>query len=143
MLDMDKGFNPAVRWLLIVILIFGSGGCGGWEYKNLKSTNQIGGETLRQNWDDHVVYFRPSSAILYKLKKDRKIQLPSSWVKVTRKDEINSYAVFFLDDVLEIRGANDELYGYLIYTYRDRAVVRIIDDHTIELLYTHQIKEGP
>ena len=141
--DMVKGFNPAVRWLLIMILIFGSGGCGRWEYKNLKSTNQIGGETLRQNWGDYVVYFRPNSAILYKLKNDRKIQLSSSWVVVTRKDEVNSYAVFFLDDVLEIRGANDELYGYLIYTYRDRAFVRIIDDHTVELLYTHHIKEGP
>ena len=63
-------------------------------------------------------------------------------VKITEKDEVTSSAVYYLDDVLEIAGQNNELYGYLIYTYRDSAFVRIIDDNTVELIYTHQIKEG-
>ena len=80
---------------------------------------------------------------MYKIKNDRKILLSGNWVKVTNKEEVTSSAVFFLNDVLEITGQNNEVYGYLIYTYRDTAFVRIIDDNTVELIYTHFIKEGP
>jgi len=143
MADMFKEINIAVRWFLLVILIFSLNSCGGWNYKNLKKADQITGEALRHNWDDYTVYFKPTSALVYKIKNDRKIQLSSNWVKVNDRDEVTSSAVYHLDDVLEISGQNDELYGYLIYTYRDSAFVRIIDDNTVELIYTHLIKEGP
>ena len=48
-----------------------------------------------------------------------------------------------MDDVLEIAGQHNELYGYFIYTCRDSAFVRIIAENTVELIYTHPIKEGP
>ncbi|MFC1881296.1 hypothetical protein ACFL2S_07360 [Thermodesulfobacteriota bacterium] len=140
---MFKGLITTVSWFLLVILIFSLSGCGGWNYKNLKRTDKITGEKLRQTWNDYTVYFRPPTALVYKIKNDKKIQLSINWVKVTEKDEVTSSAVYYLDDVLEIAGQNNELYGYLIYTYRDSAFVRIIDDNTVELIYTHQIKEGP
>jgi len=140
---MFKGPIITVSWFLLVILIFSLSGCGGWNYKNLKRTDKITGEKLRQTWNDYTVYFRPPTALVYKIKTDKKIQLSINWVKVTEKDEVTSSAVYYLDDVLEIAGQNNELYGYLIYTYRDSAFVRIIDDNTVELIYTHQIKEGP
>ena len=140
---MVKGNIIAVRWFMLVILIFSLNGCGGWNYKNLKRADHITGEDLRQNWNDYTVYFRSGSALVYKIKNDRKILLSGNWVKVTNKEEVTSSAVFFLNDVLEITGQNNEVYGYLIYTYRDTAFVRIIDDNTVELIYTHFIKEGP
>ena len=140
---MFKELIIAVSWFCLGILILSLNGCGGWNYVNLKRTDQVTGEELRHNWDDYTVYFRPHTALVYKIKNDRKIQLSSNWVKVTEKDEITSSAVYFLNDVLEISGQNNERYGYLIYTYRDSAFVRIIDENTVELIYTHLIKEGP
>lgn len=139
---MFKGLIIAVRWFCFGILILGIGACGEWNYKNLKRTDKITGEELRQTWNHYTVYFRPRTALVYKIKNDKKIQLSIDWVKVTEKDEVTSSAVYYLDDVLEIAGQNNELYGYLIYTYRDSAFVRIIDDNTVELIYTHQINEG-
>jgi hypothetical protein len=143
MAEMFKGYNIAVRWFLLLILIFNSSGCGGWNYKNLKSADPITGEELRRNWDNYTVYFKPSTALVYKIKNPGKIRLFGNWVKVNKKDEVADSAVYHLNDVLEISGQNDELYGYLIYTYRDSAFVRIIDENTVELIYTHLIKEGP
>jgi len=140
---MVKGNIIAVRWLFLVILIFNLSGCGGWNYKNLKRTDQITGEVLRQNWGDYTVYFKPYTALVYKIKNERAIRLFGNWIKVNEKDEVVNSAVYHLNDVLEITGQNDEVYGYLIYTYRDSALVRILDDNTVELIYTHFIKEGP
>jgi hypothetical protein len=140
---MVKGNIIAVSWVFFVILIFSIIGCGGWNYKSLKRADQITGEDLRQNWDDYTVYFRPPTALVYKIKNDKKILLSFNWVKVTNKDEVTSSAVYHLNDVFEISGQNNELYGYLIYTYRDSAFVRIIDENSVELIYTHLIKEGP
>jgi hypothetical protein len=140
---MFKGLIIAVNWFFLVIFIFSTSGCGGWNYKNLKRADQITGEELRQNWDNYSVYFKPNTALVYKIKNEREIRLFGNWVKVNAKDEVVDSAVYHLNDVLEIAGQNDELYGYLIYTYRDSAFVRIIDDNTVELIYTHLIKEGP
>ena len=140
---MFKGLIIAVSWFCLGILMLSLSGCGEWNYINLKRTDKISGEELRKTWNNYTVYFRPPTALVYKIKNDKKIQLSINWVKVTEKDEVTSSAVYYLDDVLEIAGQNNELYGYLIYTYRDSAFVRIIDDNTVELIYTHQIKEGP
>ena len=91
----------------------------------------------------YIVFFKPNTALVYKIKNEKEIRLFGNWVKVNSRDEVVNSAVYHLNEVLKITGQNDEVYGYLIYTYRDSAFVRIIDDNTIELIYTHLIKEGP
>ena len=140
---MFKGLIRAICFFYLLTLSVSLTSCGGWEYKNLKRADQITGEALRQAWDDYTVFFKPNTALVYKIKNEREIRLFGNWVKVQARDEVADSAVYHLNDVLEISGQNNELYGYLIYTYRDNAFVRIIDDNTVELIYTHMINEGP
>jgi hypothetical protein len=101
---MFKGLIIAVSWFFLLILIFSLSGCSGWNYKNLKRADQITGEELRQNWNDYTVYFRPNTALVYKIQNQGKIQLFGNWVKVKAKDEVADSAVYHLNDVLEIAG---------------------------------------
>ncbi len=56
---MFKKSNIGVNCFFMVILIFSLSACGGWNYKNLKKTDQVAGEKLRQNWDDYRFILDP------------------------------------------------------------------------------------
>ena len=62
-------------FLFLVILIFSFIGCTGENYGKLRSTNQISGKELQQNWNGYTVYYQPYYALLYKINNDRKIDL--------------------------------------------------------------------
>ncbi len=126
-------------FLFLVILIFSFIGCTGENYGKLRSTNQISGKELQQNWNGYTVYYQPYYALLYKINNDRKIVLSSRWVEVTNEDMLKNSTVFYLEDVREILGQNDELYGYLIYPSRDNAYVNLIDANTVEVIYSRRI----
>jgi len=79
---------------------------------------------------------------LYKIKNNRNIELPGKWVKVASEDEVTDNTVFYLTGVRKILDQNDELYGYIVYSYRDSAFIKIIDANTVELIYNHQAQEG-
>jgi hypothetical protein len=68
--------------------------------------------------------------------------LSGKWVKVASEDEVTDNTVFYLTDVRKILDQNDELYGYIVYSYRDSAFIKIIDANTVELIYNHQVQEG-
>lgn len=125
------------------MLIFSFIGCTGEYYGKLKRTNLITGKDLRQNWKDYTVYYHPYFALLYKINNDRKIVLSSRWVEVASADTVKNSTAFYLEDVTEILGQNDELYGYLIYPSRDSAYVNIIDEKTVEVIYSRRIIMGP
>ena len=130
------------RWIYLALLVLTLFGCTEWNYRKLESAELITGTELRQNWNDYIVYYRPNAGILYKIKNDRKIKLPRKWVEAAREDEVTDNTVFYLTDVRKILGQNDELYGYIVYSYRDSAFIKIIDANTVELIYNHQVQEG-
>jgi hypothetical protein len=132
-----------LRWIYLALLVFSFLGCSEWKYRRLESAGVITSTQLRQNWTDFIVYYRPNAGILYKIKNDRKIKLPGKWVEVPREDMVTDNTVFYLSGVRKILGQNDDLYGYIVYSYRDSAFIKIIDANTVELIYNHQVQDAP
>jgi hypothetical protein len=137
-----KRLARTFRWIYFTMLIFSFLGCSEWKYRRLESGEVITSTQLRQNWNDFIVYYRLNAGILYKIKNDKKIKLPRKWVEVAREGEVTDNTVFYLTDVRKILGQDDELYGYIVYSYRDSAFIKIIDANTVELIYNHQVQEG-
>jgi len=138
-----KRLAGTFRWFYFAILAFSLCGCAELSsYRELGPEAEFTSTRLRQNFNDYTVYFRPDAGILYKIKNDRKIIMPGKWVEAARADMVTDTMVFYLTGVREILGQNDELYGYIVYSDRDSAFIKIIDDNTVELIYTHQINEG-
>ncbi len=137
-----KKLARTFRWIYFTLLIISFFGCAEWNYRKLESAELITGTALRQNWNDYIVYYRPNAGILYKIKNNRNIELSGKWVKVASEDEVTDNTVFYLTDVRKILDQNDELYGYIVYSYRDSAFIKIIDANTVELIYNHQVQEG-
>ena len=139
---MINGLNLTFRWICFALLVFSFLGCAEWKYRSLESADQLTSTALRKNWNSYIVYYRPNTALLYKLKNDTRIELSGKWVEVAREDMVGDNTVFYLNDVRKILGQNDELYGYIVYSYNDNAFIKIIDANTVKLIYVHQIQEG-
>ncbi|MFC1881295.1 hypothetical protein ACFL2S_07355 [Thermodesulfobacteriota bacterium] len=140
---MNNLLTPTLRWTYLALLFFNFIGCSEWKYRRLESAELITSTQLRQNWNDYNVYYRPNAAILYKIRNDRKIKLPRKWVEVAREDMVTDNTVFYLTDVRKILGQDDGLYGYIVYSYRDSAFIKIIDANTVELIFNHQVQGAP
>ena len=140
---MNNLLTPTLRWIYLALLFFNFIGCSEWKYRRLESAELITSTQLRQNWNDYNVYYRPNAAILYKIRNDRKIKLPRKWVEVAREDMVTDNTVFYLTDVRKILGQDDGLYGYIVYSYRDSAFIKIIDANTVELIFNHQVQGAP
>jgi hypothetical protein len=65
---------------LIIVSIFG---CAGSPQGRMPRVNSPTENELKQDWKNYTVYYRPRTALVYKLKDDRKIILDPSWVEVT------------------------------------------------------------
>ena len=139
---MTSLLSLTLRWIYIALLVFSFLGCSDLKYRRLESAELITSTQLRQNWNDFIVYYRPNAGLLYKLKKDGKIQVPGKWVEVAREEMVTDKTVFYLTDVRKILGQDDKLFGYIVYSYRDSAFIKIIDTNTVKLIYNHQIQEG-
>ena len=140
---MNNLLTPTLRWTYLALLFFNFIGCSEWKYRRLESAELITSTQLRQNWNDYNVYYRPNAAILYKIRNDRKIKLPRKWVEVARENMVTDNTVFYLTDVRKILGQEDGLYGYIVYSYRDSAFIKIIDANTVELIFNHQVQGIP
>jgi hypothetical protein len=130
------------RWICISLLAFSFLGCAEWKYRGLESAELLTSSALRQNWNIYTVYYRPNTALLYKVKNDTRIELSGKWVEVAHEDMVGDKTVFYLNDVRKIQGQKGELYGYIVYSYNDNAFIKIIDAKTVKLIYVHQIPEG-
>ncbi|MGB5749169.1 MAG: hypothetical protein WBM69_19465 [Desulfobacterales bacterium] len=137
-----KRFAETSRWFYLAILACSLFGCAEWNYRELGPEAEFTSTHLRQNFNDYNVYYRPDAGILYKIKNDKKIKLPGKWVEVAREEMVTDNTLFYLTGVREILGQNDELYGYIVYSYRDSAFIKIIDATTVEVIYNHQVQEG-
>ena len=132
--------------IIALVLTFGISACASGNRKNLKRLKYNKENELRQNWKDYTVYKRyrdPRSwqrgvvAFVYILN-DKKIILDNRWIAVTSQDVKTESKLFSSTISAEIRGHNEELYGYLIYRNRDLASVKIIDEQTVKLSYHYQ-----
>ena len=139
---MNSGLTLMFRWIYISLLVFSFLSCAEWKYRSLESAELLTSTALRQNWDSYVVYYRPNTALMYKVKNDTRIELSDKWVEVAREDMVGDSTVFYLNDVRKILGQNGELYGYIVYSYNDNAFIKIIDAKTVKLIYVHQVQEG-
>ncbi len=130
--------------IIALALAFGITACAGGNRSNLKRIKYNKEPELRQNWKDYTTYkrYRDSRswkrgviAFVYKLKNDKKIILDNQWIAVT-SEEMKTKAILFSATIsAEIRGQNEELYGYLVYRSDDRIFVKIIDEDTVKLSY--------
>jgi intein/homing endonuclease len=133
--------------IITLVLAFGISACASGNRKNLKRLKYNKEKELRETWKDYIVYKRyrdPRSwqrgvvAFVYKLKDEKTILLDKRWIEVTSED-IKAESILFSSAIsAEIRGYNEELYGYLIYRNRDLASVKIIDEQTVKLSYHYQ-----
>lgn len=138
---MTNLLSLTFRWIYTALLVFSFLGCSEWKYRRLESAELITSTQLRQNWNDFIVYYRPNAGILYKIKNDGKIQVPGKWVEVAREEMVTDKTVFYLTGVRKILGQDDKLFGYIVYSYRDSAFIKIIDANTVKLIFNHQIQE--
>jgi hypothetical protein len=131
-----------------LVLIFGISSCGEVKKrrKNLKRLRYNKEWIMRENWQDYIVYkrWRPddsfqrgAAAFLYKLKDDKVILMDNRWFLVTSEEVKAGTKIMESVWSAEIRGYNEELYGYLIYRGGDRPSVRIIDEKTVRLSYQY------
>ena len=140
---MNSGLTLMLRWIYISpLLVFSFLSCAEWKYRSLESAELLTSSALRQNWNSYVVYYRPNTALMYKVKNDTRIELSDKWVEVAREDMVEDSTVFYLNDVRKILGQNGELFGYIVYSYNDNAFIKIIDAKTVKLIYVHQVQEG-
>ena len=139
---MTNGLTLTFRWIYFFLLIFSLLGCAEWKYRRLESAERLTSTALRQNWNSYTVYYRPNTALLYKVNNDTHIELSGKWVEVAREDMVGDSTVFYLSNVRKILGQNDELYGYIVYSDKDNAFIKIINAKTVELIYVHQVQEA-
>ena len=137
-----KGPAGTLGWFYVAILVFSLFGCAEWSYRSLGPEAEFTSTYLRQNFDDYNVYYRPDAGILYKLKNDKKIKLSGEWIEAARADLVTDNTLFYLTGVRPILGQDDALYGYIVYSYRDNAFVKIINANTVELIYVHNVQEA-
>ena len=77
-----------------------------------------------------------------KVKNDTRIELSDKWVEVAHEDMVGDNTVFYFNDVRKILGQNGELYGYIVYSYKDNAFIKIINAKSVKLIFVHQAQEG-
>jgi len=133
--------------ILALALVFGITACAGGNRSNLKRIKYNKEPELRQNWKDYITYkrYRDSRswqrgviAFVYKLKNDKKIILDNQWIAVTSQEMKTKAKLFSATNSAEIRGQNEDLYGYLVYRSDDRIFVKIIDENTVKLSYHYR-----
>jgi len=121
---------------LIIVSIFG---CAGSPQGRMPRVNSPTENELKQDWKNYTVYYRPRTALVYKLKDDRKIILDPSWVEVTTDEMMAKSKIIDSTWVKQIVDLNNAVYGYLVHRAADRTSVAIIDGNTVQLFY-HYIR---
>lgn len=125
--------------LFLVLVTVSLLGCAGSPQGRMPRVNSPTENELKQDWKNYTVYYRPHTALIYKLKDDRKIILDPSWVEVTTDEMMVKSKIVDSSWVKQIAGLNDAVYGYLVHRAADRTSVAIIDENTVRLYY-HYIR---
>lgn len=128
--------------LIFVLLMLSLLGCAGGPRGKMPRVESPSEGELRQDWKKYSVYFRPNTALIYKLKDDRKIILDARWEEITTDSMMEKSKITSPTWVKKILGQNDEMYGYLVHRSADQANVAIIDSSTIRLYYHYVRTSG-
>ncbi|MFO7709164.1 MAG: hypothetical protein R6V84_13410 [Desulfobacterales bacterium] len=134
-----------------LLLLFAATGCtGSWaKIRSVESPRQM---ELRTGWQNYHTYCLGSGhggqlegqAMLFQLKGDKTIQKSVDWREVTSDQMASSCAVFMTrpSPVMQLRGENNEVFGYIIYDFNDSISASVIDPKTIRLFYHVNRKGG-
>lgn len=147
-----KHCTPRLLWLLMVLVsLFAAAGCSGSAAK-IRKVDSPTEKELRANWQNFHTYCleggygisQQGNAILFQLKGDKTIQKSDGWSEVTSGQMASSCASFLTrsSPVMQLRGDNDEIFGYVIYNFRDGISASIIDPKTMRLFYYVSQKSG-
>ena len=129
--------RPAAIWAGLVLVLFNLSliGCAGKDRGTLEIVEKPTESELQQKWKDYTVYYRRNLAFVYKIKDELKIRLDNAWVEITSEEALANSQIMDSAWVMEIRGQNNAMFGYLIQRNHDRANVKIIDQSTVQLFY--------
>jgi hypothetical protein len=121
---------------MVLASIFFVAGCS-LPMAKMRKVDQPKEEELRANWKNYHTYCLGNYAVLFQVKGDTTIEKRSDWREVTSDEMAYRCAGFEsrLPPVTELRGANDTIFGYVIYNYRDQLSALVIDSKTISLFY--------
>ena len=130
--------------LAFALIIASLSGCAGGSRGKLVRITAPSESELRQSWQVYSVYYRHDLALIYKLTDDKTILRDERWVEVTSAEMMDKSTIRDTTWVKKILGQNDEMFGYLVHRYADRANIKIIDENTVELFYHYvQTSGGP
>lgn len=140
-----------LRLLLLLVSLFVVAGCAGPKGK-IRKVDSPKERELRADWQNYRTYCLASgygisgqgNAILFQLKGDKTIQKSVDWREVTSDRTAASCAGFLTHSspVMQLKGENEEPFGYLIYDFRDGVSASIIDPNTLHLFYYVSRKSG-
>ena len=119
----------------MALITFNFLGCASGPRGKLIGVENPTEDELRQNWNEYTVYYRGNLALIYEIKNDSKIELDGSWIEVTSDNMMENTRVLSTAWVNEITGENEKMFGYLVYSEKDRVYVGIVDANTVKLSY--------
>ncbi len=148
---MKCGATRLLGAVVLLVLLAVAGGCSGPSAKIGKVSSPTERE-LRADWRNYHAFClsrgyansRQGSAILFQTKGDLAIQKGGEWQEVKSDSAASGCAAFLThpSPVMELRGKNDDLFGYVIYDFMDGLSVTAIDEKTLRLFYHERPKGG-
>lgn len=148
-----KHCTPRLWWfLMLLVSLVVAAGCSGTSAK-IRKVDSPTEKELRAGWQNYQTYCLESGygssqqgqAILFQLKGDKTIQKSSDWQEVTSDQMASSCASVLsrYSPVMQLRGDNDEIFGYVIYDFIDGLSTSFIEPKTIRLFYNVRPRGGP
>ena len=139
------------RLLMVLASAFIIAGCTGPQ-AIIRKVDLPKEKELRASWKNYNTYclggrggnVNLADAMLFQLKGDKTIQRDDDWREVT-SDQMAFDCARFLSPsspMMQLIGANEEIFGYMVYNFNDQVWASIIDPKTIRLFY-HVHPKGP
>ncbi len=141
-----------MTWFLMVLASLAVvAGCSG-PRAGIRKVDRPTEKELRAGWKEYRTYCLESrgreaafgNAVLFQLKGDNIIQKADSWREVASEEAASGCASYLSHSspVMQLLGANDEVFGYVIYNFKDGISAAIIDPRSIRLFYHENPKGG-
>ena len=136
--------------ILIFIFIVGCSGKAGKIKTQSESDSKATQQELIDNWSDYSIWLK-SAAVVFDPKNDDRIILVSShwgtvkdqesWTEIVEANTTSDgkisplWADYSMTRVREIRGPDNQLYGFIIHQQQDTVNVRLVEENTLRLWY--------
>lgn len=137
--------------LALSVALFFLTGCAG-PVATIRKVDSPKENELRADWRNYNTYCladgygvsRQGNAILFQLKGKKRIVKSSDWRQVASDPMAAGCATVLAhsSQVMQLKGENEEIFGYLIYDAMDMVSASIVDPDTIQLFYNVSRKGG-